>query len=643
MLSNYIRHDGCDAPPPAPIPLRAGPLSLIILDGDLRYIQLGEDEILRRIYVAVRDPNWGTVPGTLTNLEMDVRERTFHITYDVEHRQGPIDFVWHAVLDGEADGTITVAMDGTARSTFRRNRIGVCVLHPMTCAGQPCRVTHTDDTETRGRFPWRIAPHQPFKDIRAISHRVEPDVWAQVRFEGDVFEMEDQRNWTDASYKTYSTPLGLPFPVTVEASTRITQTVTLRLEGAPSRSTGQRRAKPPAIQVTEDSIGPPPHLGLGAASHGKPLSDEDLDRLRALNLHHLRVDLHLKEPDAIADLARIASEARILGIDLEAALFFSDDRGVEISRLLEGLGAIHPPVAHWLVFDEDETTTPASLIEEVRPHLEAYQPDVPVGGGTHAYFTELNRNRPAVDALDLVGYSLNPQVHAFDNLSLVETLKTQGVTVASARTFLGGRPLAVTPVTFKPRFNPNATGPESEPGEGQLPPQVDVRQMSLLGAGWTLGSIKYLAEAGVHSVTYYETTGWRGVMAQAEGPPLPEAFPAPAGSVYPLYHVLRWIGEFADGKVVPAASNDRLQVDGLALQRGNQRRILLANMTSEDVTVTVQGLGPEVSLRRLDETTANEAMMQPHAFQKQRGEQRAPHNGTLILTLLPFAVVCLDS
>lgn len=29
-------------------------------------------------------------------------------------------------------------------------------------------------------------------------------------FEGDVFEMEDQRNWTDASYKTYCTPWGCP-------------------------------------------------------------------------------------------------------------------------------------------------------------------------------------------------------------------------------------------------------------------------------------------------------------------------------------------------------------------------------------------------------------------------------------------------
>jgi len=615
----------------------------MMLDGDLRYIQLGEDEILRRIYVAVRDSNWGTVPGTLTHLEIDVQERAFHITYDVEHREGPIDVVWHAVLDGQTDGTITFTMDGTARSTFRQNRIGFCVLHPMTCAGQPCHVTHPDDTESRGRFPWLIAPHQPFKDIRAISHRVEPDVWAQVTFEGDVFEMEDQRNWTDASYKTYSTPLARPFPVTVEAGTRITQTVTLRLEGTPSRSADHARPELLAVQVAGDAVGPLPHLGLGAASHGEPLSDRELDTLKALNLHHLRVDLHLSEPDVIDDLAQAASQAEALGVDLEAAVFFSEDRGAELARLIEGLEAIRPPVAHWLIFDEDEATTPASLIWDVRPHLEAYRPDAPVGGGTNAYFTELNRTRPPVDVLDLIGYALNPQVHAFDNLSLVEALKTQGVTVTSARAFTGDRPLVITPVTLKPRFNPNATGPESEPGEGELPPQVDVRQMSLLGAGWTLGSLKYLAEAGVHSATYYETTGWRGVMARAEGWPLPAAFPAPAGSVYPLYHVLRWIGQFADGKVIPATANDRLRVDALALRRDDQRRILLANMTGDEISVTVQGLGPDVSLHRLDETTATEAMIQPQVFQERRGEQRATLGGALPLTLLPYAVICLDS
>ena len=107
----------------------------------------------------------------------------------------------------------------------------------------------------------------------------------------------------------------------------------------------------------------------------------------------------------------------------------------------------------------------------------------------------------------------------------METLEAQAVTVESARQFAGGLPIAVTPVTLLARFNPNATGPEPEPAPGELPAQVDVRQMSLFGANWTLGSIKYLSESGASSVTYYETTGWRGVMETTSGSPLPREIP----------------------------------------------------------------------------------------------------------------------
>ena len=44
----------------------------------------------------------------------------------------------------------------------------------------------------------------------------------KVKFmQGDIFEMEDQRNWTDASYKTYVRPLALPWPYTLPAGTEL--------------------------------------------------------------------------------------------------------------------------------------------------------------------------------------------------------------------------------------------------------------------------------------------------------------------------------------------------------------------------------------------------------------------------------------
>ena len=61
----------------------------------------------------------------------------------------------------------------------------------------------------------------------------------ELRFGGELFEMEDQRNWTDASYKTYCTPLHLPYPVELAAGERVIQSVTLRPLGYPPLRAGQ--------------------------------------------------------------------------------------------------------------------------------------------------------------------------------------------------------------------------------------------------------------------------------------------------------------------------------------------------------------------------------------------------------------------
>lgn len=53
--------------------------------------------------------------------------------------------------------------------------------------------------------------------------------------------------------------------------------------------------------------------------------------------------------------------------------------------------------------------------------------------------------------------------------------------------FAGGRPIIVSPITLKRRYNPHATEAEAEQAPDELPDAIDTRQMSLYGAGWTAG------------------------------------------------------------------------------------------------------------------------------------------------------------
>jgi D-apionolactonase len=106
------------------------------------------------------------------------------------------------------------------------------------------------------------------------------------------------------------------------------------------------------------------------------------------------------------------------------------------------------------------------------------------GGGTNLYFTEINRERPPLDALKLFCYSINPQVHAVDDLSLIENLAAQAETVRSARHFAGALPIALTPDMPKPRFNPHngLHGFAQADVSDTLPASVDARQPTLFAA-----------------------------------------------------------------------------------------------------------------------------------------------------------------
>lgn len=630
---------GSSGPPAERIDLRAGPLSMVFEPGGafLRYVRLGDEEILRGLYSAVRDRNWDTILPVVSDVDIEVDKDAFRIGFDVSCREREVDFGWRGGLTGEPDGTVTYEMEGDARSDFERNRIGFCVLHaPTSVAGRACLVEKVDGSIEEGVYPVLISPHQPFFDMKSISHEVGPGVRATVRFEGDVFEMEDQRNWTDASYKTYCTPLAEPFPVSVRAGDRVEQSVTIGLEREIPEAVTPSRASTVTVSMTEPR--PAPAIGVGVASSGDPLTETEVERLRRLHLSHLRVDVHLAGASWERELAEAASQAGVLDVHLEVALFVSDAARVELSSFVRAAKGLR--VVRWLLFHVAETTTSEPWLELAR---EILPQGIPIVAGTNAYFTELNRNRPPEDSCDGVCYSLNPQVHAFDDVSMMETLEAQAWTVESARAFIGDRPLHITPVTLSPRFNPNATGPELELPPGQLPSTVDVRQMSLLGAAWMLGSLASLMAADTASLTYFETVGWRGLMERETGSGS-EAFPSLPGGVFPMYHVLAWVGGMRGGEVAQSESNSPLKVQALTLHKEGWIRILLANVTdaAQQVSVSCLELLGTVRVETLDRTSVEQATNDPRGFRGSKDiVEIEPEDGCLQVNLEPYAVACI--
>jgi len=231
--------------------LRAGPLYAEYHRGDLWSARFGDVPALDRLYVRIRDEAWGTVPmrSELTALD----------------RPGPAFRVVSRLCWGEepwATGTLEVT--GSAREllacatiTFRRRvclqRAGLNLHHPL--ASTVGRDYHwvNGRSSGSGTFPAVIYPQLRDRSrylpmigpFGRLTIGTGPNPQLIMDFAGAQFETEDQRNWTDASFKTYGPPVDQQEPRWHEAGSVVRQTVRITARTSePAARRSSRRGLP---------------------------------------------------------------------------------------------------------------------------------------------------------------------------------------------------------------------------------------------------------------------------------------------------------------------------------------------------------------------------------------------------------------
>ncbi len=473
--------------------LSAGNLTCLYEHGTLRYIRVNGQEVIQMIYSAVRDERWQTAPYTITDEVIEETENGFTISYNATYRLAAVEYKAAIAIEGKSN-SIIYSMNGTAIQEFNTNRIGLCVLHPIAaCKGRQVVITQPDGTTYRSSFPERISPHQPFKQVQQMDWTTATGLRATLIFEGDVFETEDQRNWTDASYKTYSRPLELPFPYEVQKGERIVQSVTLNIIS--TKSKGGTNTSQNASVETKMLF---PAIGYSRPKGSKQLTADEIELLRELPFDHYRIELHLNDADWQLELANAVSEAKALATKLELVVFFGVDIENELKEVIRELTPVINFVKNILPLHYQQNITPHMLFARMYEVLKAGLPEVMIGYGTDRFFAEVNRNRPEDFSYDFVSYSLNPQVHAVDTRSIIENLAAHPDTIATVQSFTGNKPVHVSPVTLKIRGNADPVL------------EIDNRLHTSFGAWWTLQTIKNLGEAS--SITLYETKGAKGII-----------------------------------------------------------------------------------------------------------------------------------
>ncbi len=635
--SQAIKLFGTEEPAPPARSLKAGALVAEFEAGNLRHIRFDGVEALRAISFIVRDRDWGTYIPTISDLKIEETDTGFTVSYSAVARDEAQEFRYHARIQGEANGHIAFHSSGEAASDFLTNRTGFVVLHPIAgVAGHPVRIEHVDGCIVDGRFPGLIDPVQPMMDLRELTHEAAPGLRATCRMEGDTFEMEDQRNWTDASYKTYVRPLALPWPYTLKAGARLEQSITLTISGKASAHAADRSGVSVALG---EPLAKAPDIGVGLDLGDAKATREVLSSVRELRPRHLICYFDPRHGRAAEELQDAVAIAKSLGATpwLEAVVTEVADFEREVRSLAAVVSSMGSPfdVVMLSPAADLKCTLPGSVWPPAAPADDLFRiareafPGVRLGGGMFSYFTELNRKRPPLQRLDFVTFTTSALVHAGDDVSVMEGLESLPAIAASARAIAGGLPFSVGPSGMGMRMNPYGPAPKENPGNNrQAMNHNDPRQRGLLGAAWTLGYYAHFARGGASAVAFGGVTGALGVVHS------PQAWPQPwfdeAGGLFPVFHVLRGLSGFSGCDVAALDVSAPSVVQGLAFTQGNSREIWIANLTAlrQDVALPARAAG----IALLNEATFVEATRSPDHL-----DQLAPMDATE-LELSPFAV-----
>jgi hypothetical protein len=413
-------------------------------------------EYLRRIFVTVRDRSWVEVPLVQWHATQNLDARV--ATFAARHTSELVDFEWQGEFCLSADAKeLRFRCEGRALRDMEICRLGLVILHPVeSMVGAEITARGPQGEEqfnvSRTIHPQPIVQGLP-SAMTAPFSELEIDQsdfgWLRLKFGGELFELEDQRNWGDASFKTYCTPLKLGFPRGIGRGTTIRHTVEASFTPASVRSRRARRSAlaksdkhAPGVWVGEDAMAASPKeapmLGIVLPDAGAAT----LTRHAIMPWDHIQIRLDKVTPAMLEECCSVLPTATMLelvvkveeGVDGSADLFASlKEHSSKISRIL---------LTH--------KTYPLPSKREVAEGRDMLQKQLrcqrPIFLLPNGYFVELNRGRPLEFDIDGIAFPLSPTVHATDRESVLGNIEAVGDMVNSARGLASVSRIAIAPL-----------------------------------------------------------------------------------------------------------------------------------------------------------------------------------------------------
>jgi len=530
----------------------------------LRNIKYNNIEILKLISFLVRDKNWNNYSPEIIKTSSYNKDQQLHFEFDLKY--GDVEQLEVKLLLSIGSNSVKLIANGKFLTDFWTNRIGFNLLLPLDgVVNQQVIVSKSDQTTETLKYPLIIQPDQPMVKFNNLSYEMFDSIALNIRFDGIHFEMEDQRNWGDASYKIYSGSLLDPFPYKENKNSAFHQEIeiTVREKNNSLETISNQNIIP--LNIQEEYAMPKIGIKVDNETNGIDIVNVDF-------VYHL-VDFERNTESKpnfnnlpIYLVALIDHTKKVKDIVKDIKDYILSNK-ISVDKIL-----ICPKI-YLNSFQPAGEWPSVPKLGDYYKEAKIQLPDVHIFSGMVTNFTELNRKKPD-GKFDGINFSFTPIVHDASDYGVLDTPNSLKYILHSVNNFSKDTPIHIGPMTLGMHFNPYGEKLAANIDQVRLEmTDFDPRHDSLIGLNWTIAVFAETLSKNTKFITIASLKGVHGILTESN-------------QKRPLFYLYEVLLYFKNAKIYKIEKMN--SISGVKLVKEKKIYYLLTNNSSNQTSYILE-------------------------------------------------------
>jgi hypothetical protein len=502
---------GCSESPPATRLFRLGCWSIELRGGRFGPIKVNGHEVWHGVAFLLRDSGWATPEPVFESIEQHSGPTGDGVMLSGRIPCGPEDIAESPDIDAHvklkltlcvsAMGNLVVQAQAQPNFSLKVNRCGWVVLHSIDLVGRPIEIEHLDGRASHSVWPSQVMPWPLFTNVIGVRHEYYPGYWAKVTFQEEAYEVEDQRNNTDDSYKTYSRSNLMPRPFLLPKDEILVRSLQFNLCDAAAPQKVEKTKRRPCVPKAHTNT-----LKLGVELPTLITVEAEKELVKVVRVCspsflYVRFGKRGEEPNWSA-VGRVASAVQCpvwLELDSEArgrGRWLHEAEYRDLAQRLKDAGIAAKAI----------TVFPCG--PKRAKFLRKHFPGAAVGGGTPYFFAQLNRLE-CTGGEDFMSFAVCPIVHDAGDQNVVNSLRSLPSMIRTAKLRYPGKDWHLGQSGLSAQFSPLGPQPLGRGDVRKALTPLDPREQSLFGSVWLVGHMAAAIQAAVASLSIlgFDQTG----------------------------------------------------------------------------------------------------------------------------------------